>query len=250
MRSSMMSDCPKSGRELARDRTKGGLVLAWIAKIMSLWVSWKPQDFIACNFKKNQVMTEECTLANSLLPLCNSLSRKDQDRLTSLSESAQELSPWWAQCTGGVKVRSLNATDGLAFLWVTARRRAFSERYPKSLISCVKALCCSCIPQGACPLISEDVALPQEEEGTSCHWMRGLRAAGIFRMPSPQLWELGMQLGFPGGGELVVSLGHSHGLETQDLRKLEAELRSAASTPPVPRNVLVSKGICNTSLLG
>lgn len=31
--------------------------------------------------------------------------------------------------------------------------------------------------------------------------MCGLRTAGIFRMLSPQLWELGMQLGFPGREE-------------------------------------------------
>lgn len=100
-----------------------------------------------------------------------------------------------------------------------------------------------------CPLISEDVALPQEEEGTSCHWPCGLRAAGIFRMPSPQLWELGMQLRFPGRGGPVLSPGQSHGVETRYRRKLEAEQRSAASTPPVPRNVLFSEGSCNSHSL-
>lgn len=33
-------------------------------------------------------------------------------------------------------------------------------------------------------LISEDVALPQEEEGTSCSWTCGLRAVGHFRHAS------------------------------------------------------------------
>lgn len=133
---------------------------------------------------------------------------------------------------------------------LTARGRAVSELYPKSLISCEKAHCCSRIPPpGACPLISEDVALPQEEEGTSCHWPSGLRAAGIFRMPSPQLWELGMQLRFPSRGGLVLSRGQSQGLETWYRRKLEAEQRSAASTPPVPRNVLFSEGSCNSPVI-
>lgn len=87
-----------------------------------------------------------------------------------------------------------------------------------------KAHCCSCIPQGAFLLISEDVALPQEEEGTSCYWLCGRRELwGIFSMPQAQLWELGVQPRFPGPGPWVVSTAavRGHGLERQYLRRLE-----------------------------
>lgn len=70
-----------------------------------------------------------------------------------------------------------------------------------AVVSCVKSPLLSCIPQGAFLLLSEDVALPQEEEGTSCYWMCGLRLSGIFSMPRSQLWELGMRLRFPGLGQ-------------------------------------------------
>lgn len=56
-------------------------------------------------------------------------------------------------------------------------------------VSCVKGSLLPCIPPGARPRISEDVALPQEEEGTSCHWMCGLRAARHF--PNALAWAVG-----------------------------------------------------------
>lgn len=99
-----------------------------------------------------------------------------------------------------------------------------------------KAHCCSCIPQGAFLLLSEDVALPQEEEGTSCYWMCGLRLSGIFCMPQPQLWELGMRLRSPG-------LGRPRGVAAvQKLRSSgswEAEMTPAMLTPPVPSDALI-----------
>lgn len=66
-----------------------------------------------------------------------------------------------------------------------------------------KARCCSCIPQGIF-LISEDVALPQEEEGASCYRLCGLRAVGHFQHASAQLWERGTGLGFPGLGKWAL----------------------------------------------
>ena len=76
-----------------------------------------------------------------------------------------------------------------------------------AVVSCVKSPLLSCIPQGAFLLLSEDVALPQEEEGTSCYWMCGLRLSGIFSMPRSQLWERGMRLRFPGLGQPRVRPG-------------------------------------------
>lgn len=56
--------------------------------------------------------------------------------------------------------------------------------------------------------------------------MCGLRSAGIFRMPSPQLWELGMQLGFLGREEA----GGVSGTQVQFRNTLQPEVRGRNKT--------------------
>ena len=94
------------------------------------------------------------------------------------------------------------------------------------------------------------LSLPQEEEGTSCHWMCGLRLSGIFSMPQSQLWELGMRLRFPGPGrpgrDAAVQKHRGSG-------GWKAETIPEMLTPPVPSSVLnflkeIQKGIYSVGL--
>lgn len=122
------------------------------------------------------------------------------------------------------------------------RKRAVgcrSRRQPfAGAISCVNAPRCSCIPQGAFLVISEDVALPQEEEGTSCRWLCGLSADRHLRHAwvsavgtGTRLWARALALRWLGAT-----------FWKQDLRK--ADGRNTLGTPALPasRNVLISKG--------
>lgn len=101
----------------------------------------------------------------------------------------------------------------------------------------------------AWPVISEDVALPQEEEGTS--WL-DVWAEGCWHFPHAFASAVGT-----GGASWIPRqrgawgvTGGGHGAETQYLRESGAEMRPAASTPPVPEMCSFSKGIYKDCLPG
>lgn len=86
---------------------------------------------------------------------------------------------------------------------------------------------------------SEDVTLPQEEEGSSCYWMCGLRAAGHFLHATESA-------GRTGKAALVSSQSTGkHCLSRQGQRvhvqylRTQREIIPATSIPLAPRNVLM-----------
>lgn len=76
-------------------------------------------------------------------------------------------------------------------------------------------------------LITEDIGLPQEEEGASCYWMCGLRVAGHFRHALVSAVGTGDAVWIPRPRPVripVVVRGHS--LDTQYLRRLAVHGRN------------------------
>lgn len=76
--------------------------------------------------------------------------------------------------------------------------------------------CCSGIPQGALLIIWEDVALPQEEEGTSWCWLCGLRAGGRCRHASDSAVGTRDAAWVPRPGADPTAAVGSHRSEIQD----------------------------------
>lgn len=134
-------------------------MLARTAKLTRLCISWKPHDFRARNFIRHQ------GLLNNILRQSQYFHHRSRrqgwvraDISLSKRHPVTHTPTGTRQRRAESKVTLFHSpTDGLAFLWVgrkhfkrTARGKAFAERCPESLTSCVKAHCCSCIPQGAC----------------------------------------------------------------------------------------------------